>query len=51
MRSPAESNVASESIRVRIPSPPLVQLPINVVNMEGNFTIHLIPVKDYGQLA
>ena len=46
MRSPAESNVASESIRVRIPSPPLVQLTLNVVNVEGNFTIHLTPVSD-----
>gem|GEM_PF-6755996 len=27
MRSPAELNVVSESIRVRIPSPPLVQIP------------------------
>jgi hypothetical protein len=46
MRSPAESNVASESIRVRIPSPPLVKLTINVVNMEGNFTILFTPVSD-----
>ena len=36
MRSPAELNVASESIRVRIPSPPLVQIPGNMTNMEGN---------------
>lgn len=27
MRSPAESSVASESIRVQIPSPPLVKNP------------------------
>jgi hypothetical protein len=27
MRSPAESDVASESIRVQIPSPPIVKFP------------------------
>ena len=36
MRSPAELNVASGSIRVRIPSPPLVQIPGNMTNMEGD---------------
>jgi hypothetical protein len=46
MRSPAELNVVSESIRVRIPSPPLVQIPAKVVNMEGNITINFILVKD-----
>ena len=48
MRSPAELNVVSESIRVRIPSPPLVQIPDNDANMEGNFTIYFILVKDLG---
>ncbi len=40
MRSPAELNVVSESIRVRIPSPPLVQIQANIVNMEGNCTFY-----------
>ena len=51
MRSPAELNVVSESIRVRIPSPPLVQISDNVVNLESTRTLLIIlaeylPIKD-----
>jgi hypothetical protein len=46
MRSPAELKVVSESIRVRIPSPPLVPIPAKIVNMEGIFPVSVILTEE-----
>jgi hypothetical protein len=49
MRSPAESNAASESIRVRIPSPPLVNFIVISEEHKENETISftLPKIEDY----